>query len=317
MPMKFHRILLTAIAGLLLLPGFASADKIVRSIEKTFELDGVERIVVHTQGGSIKVVGDARSDAYVRVDQIFRNASEKEADELERDIDRAFEIQGDTLHVRFKRARSGWSDWSLFGSKPSVSFNIAIDTAKGIDVELRTSGGGIAVANLDGKVDAHTSGGGMEFHDIGGPLDAHTSGGNIEARRVKASAKLGTSGGRISVSSISGFAELTTSGGSISAEDLRGPLNAKSSGGSISASFTDGISSDTRLKTSGGSITAKLPAENSFYLDARTSGGGVRTEFPIALKGEIKRSAAEGPVNGGGPTLELKTSGGSIAVKYL
>ena len=315
--MKTNRLILPLLTALALLPALVNADKIIRPIEKTFDLDGVERIVVHTQGGTINVEGESRSDAIVRVDQIFRNASEREADKLESEIESTFEIQGDTLHVEFKRDQSSWGGWSLFGGKPSVNFNISIETAKGIDVELRTSGGGINVSNLDGKVNARTSGGGMKFHDIGGPLDAHTSGGSIEARRIEANAKLGTSGGRISVSSISGSAELNTSGGSISADDLRGPLSAKTSGGSISASFTEGISSDTRLKTSGGSITAKLPSDNSFYLDARTSGGGVRTEFPITLKGEIKRSAAEGPVNGGGPTLELKTSGGSIAVKYL
>jgi len=315
--MKTNRLILTLFAALAVLPTLVNADKIIRPIEKNLDLDGIERIVVHTQSGTINVQGESRSDAFVRVNQVFRNASEKEADKLESEIESAFEIQGDTLHVEFKRDQSSWGGWSLFGGKPSVNFNISIETAKGIDVELRTSGGGINVFDLDGEVNARTSGGGMKFHDIGGPLNAHTSGGSIEARRIEANAKLGTSGGRISVSSISGSAELNTSGGGINADDLRGPLSAKTSGGSISASFTEGISSDTRLKTSGGSITAKLPSDNSFYLDARTSGGGVRTEFPITLKGEIKRSAAEGPVNGGGPTLELKTSGGSIAVKYL
>lgn len=98
---------------------------------------------------------------------------------------------------------------------------------------------------------------------------------------------------------------------------MKGPLDAKTSGGGITASFPEGIDDDTRLKTSGGSITARLPEGDRFYLDAHTSGGSVRTEFPILMKGEIKRNQAAGPVNGGGPTLELKTSGGGINIKYL
>ena len=220
--MKTNRIILSTIALLALLPGIAfGSSNIVRPIEETFELKGISKIVVYTQGGYINVTGEKRSDAHVRVEQIFRNASENEADDLESLIEKTLETRGDTLYVEFKLDQPN-SIWSFFGNKPSVNFNITIATAKEMDVELRTSGGPIEVASLDGFVQARTSGGGMKFRDIGGNLDGSTSG-----------------------------------------------------------------------------------------------GGGVRTEFPIVMKGEIKRNQAEGPVNGGGPTLELKTSGGGISIKYL
>ena len=315
--MKNNRFILSTLTLLAFLPAIAFAgSNIVRPIDKTFDLNGISKIVVSTQGGFIKVIGESRSDAHVVIEQVFRNASNSEADNLETQIESTMEKRGDVLHIEFKIDQSR-SLWSFFGSKPSVQFNTTIETAKDIDVELRTSGGPIEATALDSTVQANTSGGPMKFRDIGGPVKAHTSGGPIDARNINGDVDLSTSGGPISVSSITGQTKLTTSGGGIHANDMKGPLNAKTSGGGITASFPEGIDDDTTLRTSGGSITAKLPKSDQFYLNAHTSGGGVRTDFPIAIRGETKRNKAEGPVNGGGPTLDLKTSGGGINIKYL
>jgi hypothetical protein len=50
-------------------------------------------------------------------------------------------------------------------------------------------------------------------------------------------------------------------------------------------------------------------------VNARTSGGSVHTEFPVTVQGEIKRSRLDAKLNGGGPELYLRTSGGSIYLK--
>ncbi len=50
-------------------------------------------------------------------------------------------------------------------------------------------------------------------------------------------------------------------------------------------------------------------------LDARTSGGRVEVEHGIAVRGRLERSRVVGKINGGGRTLQLRTSGGSIQVR--
>lgn len=316
--MKSLRFSLITIAAATFLPlSLFGASKIVRTIEQTINLDGVSKVEVRIHGGFINLNGDARSDANILVEKVFRKASEKEVDSLEAEIAQTIEIRDDVLYIEFKYDND-WDFWSLFKSKPSVSFNATLSVPKSIDIDLHTSGGHIEVAGVEGEVAARTSGGHMKLAHIGGPLKAHTSGGSITATDLKSAADLSTSGGRIKVDSIAGNSKLKTSGGSISATKVNGPLDAKTSGGSITASFPRGIDADTVLKTSGGGITAKLPQGEKFYLNARTSGGGVNSDFPITVYGELKRSqTAEGPVNGGGPLLELRTSGGSINVGYL
>ncbi len=294
----------------------SAASTIVRPIEQTLNLKGVAKVEVHVQGGFINLSGENRSDAHLLVEKVYRNASEKEADTIDGKIEQRIEIRDDVLYVEFEYDND-WDFWSLFKSKPSVKFNVTLSVPRSIDIDLRTSGGHIDVVGIEGEVDARTSGGHLKLADLGGPVNAHTSGGGITASQLRGEADLSTSGGRIKVDSLAGNSRLKTSGGSITATGVNGPLEAKTSGGNITASFPMGIDADTELKTSGGNISAKLPEGEQFFLNARTSGGGVRTDFPITMTGEIKRSQPEGPVNGGGPLLDLKTSGGSIHVGYL
>ena len=54
-----------------------------------------------------------------------------------------------------------------------------------------------------------------------------------------------------------------------------------------------------------------------FELDASTSGGDVRAEgLTITIaKGGVGKSRLAGSVNGGGPILKLRSSGGDISVR--
>ena len=71
------------------------------------------------------------------------------------------------------------------------------------------------------------------------------------------------------------------------------------------------------LQTSGGSIEAEFPEEAACNLDARTSGGRVEVESELNLTGrtQIRRGHIVGRINGGGPDLRLRTSGGNVRVR--
>lgn len=147
------------------------------------------------------------------------------------------------------------------------------------------------------NLEVHTSGGSIDIEDLIGDVDAHTSGGSIE------------------VGSITGNVKLKTSGGSITTEAVHGELDAHTSGGSIRVTMAQQLTQDAELTTSGGSITAYLVEDIKIDIDASTSGGRVRSEFDV--DGRIKKQSIRGEINGGGPRLELRTSGGSVSIKSL
>ena len=94
-----------------------------------------------------------------------------------------------------------------------------------------------------------------------------------------------------------------------------GAIRADTSGGSIKVFISQQPESDCKLTTSGGSITVYMESGIGVTVDAKTSGGRISTDFPVTIKGEIKHSALRAKINGGGPELYLRTSGGCIYIR--
>jgi DUF4097 and DUF4098 domain-containing protein YvlB len=167
------------------------------------------------------------------------------------------------------------------------------------NVEARTSGGDVKVASATGHVELKSSGGDIKTGDITGPLNARTSGGGIEIRHVTGDLVAHTSGGSIEIGGAMGAIDATTSGGSIRAALAQQPRG------------------DSKLSTSGGSITLTLAGNVALDLDAHTSGGDVTTDMPVTILGRQTDSTLNGKVNGGGPKLVLRSSGGDIRVRKM
>jgi len=146
-------------------------------------------------------------------------------------------------------------------------------------------------------------------------IDLDTSGGSIEVEDLKGKVNAHTSGGSISVEDVEGDVNIKTSGGSLELENIIGEINAKTSGGSIKLKLPKNPTKAAKVKTSGGSITAYLTKDVAVNLTAKTSGGRVSSEFDV--NGSTSKRKIEGTINGGGPQLVLKTSGGSVRIKEI
>lgn len=157
---------------------------------------------------------------------------------------------------------------------PKVHFDITVP--KDFNLDLKTAGGAIYIDEINGTVEADTSGGSITAIDITGDTNLHTSGGSIKT------------------------------------ENIYGEIDAHTSGGSIKMRFDEQLSDSAKYTTSGGSITAYLPSDIRIDLQASTSGGRVSTDFDI--DGRVKKRSIKGEINGGGPELKLRTSGGSVRI---
>jgi len=146
-------------------------------------------------------------------------------------------------------------------------------------------------------------------------VELNTSGGSLSIEDLMGELNASTSGGSINVGNITGDVKLHTSGGSIKTETVTGNLDAHTSGGSIKITTDKQLTEDAKLTTSGGSITAYLVPDIQVDINASTSGGRVKSEFNI--DGKVNKMSVRGTINGGGPKLTLKTSGGSIKIKQL
>ena len=306
---------------LLLTAAFVAASaavvhaRIDRVVEKSFNVAGAGVLHVETQGGEIRVTPSSDSAVHITAKQKINAATDAEADELLKKLELTFQQSGNDVRVtsKYERQPAGFRH----GSWPPVQVDVIVAVPASFATDLHTSGGAIAVGDLNGKAELHTSGGSIKLGKLGGAVEARTSGGNITLEQAAGPVELKTSGGNIAVGRVAGEANLDTSGGDIKIDSVAGVLRAHTSGGSIRAAIVGALKEECSLSTSGGSVRVTVDKAAAFRLDASTSGGGVDAEgLTLTLeKGSRDRSRLLGAVNGGGPLLKLRSSGGGISVK--
>ncbi len=316
MLLKTRSFSFASLFAALLLAGPVSA-KIERNVHRTFSVDPGGLAYLSTQGGDIVVTSGAVDTVEVHARLIFPRAdSEAEADRIMDQLDLSMTEDERGVRVTTQRVKgeSGWFNWRS-SNRVSVDLNVVVPSE--YDVEARTSGGDIEISDLSGDVLARTSGGDIEVGHIDGPVNISTSGGDIEVAYAYGPVKASTSGGDVHVREAEGSVNASTSGGDIRIGRVEGELKASTSGGDITARIQGELTKDALLSTSGGDVTAWVEEGISFDLDARTSGGSVRADgITIRIdQGGVGKSKLVGEVNGGGPELKLRTSGGSVRVK--
>jgi DUF4097 and DUF4098 domain-containing protein YvlB len=289
--------------------------KITRVVEKTFTVQPGGNFKASTQGGDILIRTADVTTVHILAKQVIRAGSEQEADEILTKLSLTMEQSGNDVTAEAKYEKRTGGSW--FGSWPPVNVSFEVTVPKNFNLTLNTSGGDIQAQSVRGNVRARTSGGNLTFDRVDGEIDAHTSGGDIVLKEGTARAKLGTSGGNIEVDRAGGLTEVSTSGGDITINSVAQLVSATTSGGNVRATLTEPLKQDTLLSTSGGDVRVRVVKGAGFELDASTSGGDVRAEgltLTIA-KGGVGKSRLAGTVNGGGPRLKLRSSGGDITVK--
>ncbi len=278
----------------------APANAAEKLLNRSFDVNSGGRLAVEVDGGSVAVVG---SDTQKVVVRIRATGSEDRLEDLELSADA--DAQGVT--VRGKRDRSDdWFRW-MGGD---VKVNVTVEVPLSYNLDLKTSGGSLDVKQVNGTVLGRTSGGRINVESVQGEVRMRTSGGSVNARSLQGPVELHTSGGPIVASRIAGGLKVHTSGGAIRIEESGGPIDAHTSGGSINIDLV-GANAGIVAKTSGGSINLKLPGATAATLNASTSGGRVTSDLPI-VSTEIGKSSLRGTLNGGGPEILARSSGGSI-----
>jgi hypothetical protein len=217
--------------------------------------------------------------------------------------------------------------------------SIDVGTVGG-DLTLRTGGGGIKVGSAKGKINAETGGGSVVL--VSGMQGAvlQTGGGSIEVQRCAGSLRVTTGGGSIDLGEIAGSAQIETGGGSIRLSSATGAVRAETGGGSITlngvtaakaetgaggivAKFVSGADrTDSVLETSAGDITVYLAPTLNITIRASielANGHRIHSDFSeIRVTTEGGQwgpgtATAEGNLNGGGPTLKVRTTTGDIS----
>jgi hypothetical protein len=328
--MRHYRSLTLAVAIALFTTGAASAAQ--DTIRKGFNVAAGGTLRLDSAIGDITIVSGGTGVAI----EVVRTSNGSRGEEQLRDHHIDFKQSGNDVIIDSDFDDAGnksWTKWIHFSNDYDVQWNIRVPST--YNVELKTSGGSIDLANIGGTVDARTSGGSIKTGRVTGnatlktsggsiyvggasaDLIAHTSGGSIEIGDTTGPVEAKTSGGSITLARVGGKVYARTSGGGIRIDDAMGSVDASTSGGSITAKLSRQPQGDSRLSTSGGGVTVSIAGGVNLELDAHASGGGVTSDVPITVQGTQDDDSLQGRIGSGGPKLVLRSSGGGIRVRGL
>ncbi len=305
---------------ILVAAGAFAADDVIR---RGFNVAPGGTLKLDADIGSIKIVTGGTGVAV----EVIREAHGRKGAEVLREHEIRFQQSGNDVIIT-----SEFEDrWDRWFRNYDVQWNIRVPSRYNLD--LRTSGGSIELADIGGTVVARTSGGSIRTGRLNGTSELKTSGGSISVGGATANVVAHTSGGSITIGDTTGPVEARTSGGSIKLariggeviartsgggiriDDAKSSVDASTSGGSIHASLSAQPKGDSRLSTSGGGVTMEIASGIAVDLDAHSSGGGVHSDVPITVQGSQDDNSLRGRINGGGPKLVLRSSGGGIRVR--
>ncbi|GGC00948.1 hypothetical protein GCM10011325_30180 [Dyadobacter sediminis] len=326
--------------------GNAQNDSDKPYVTKNFTNASLKELSVETSGGSISVTGGESNgfkvEMFVKPNN-WNGKSELSKEEIEdrlEDYDILIGTEGDRVVATAKRKNNNQNN------NKGISIGFKVYAPTNTATYLKTSGGSIRIASLNGEQNFTTSGGSLHVNDLSGMIRGRTSGGSIEVANCSKDIELHTSGGSIKASDLKGKIELKTSGGSIALNNLNGEIEAQTSGGSIKGENLAGslntgtsggsvrlanVSGSLKASTSAGSIEVELTKLGE-YVNLSSSAGSVRVTMPldkgvdlnlkgnkvsIPLKnfdGEAEKDRVNGKMNGGGIPVTLSASSGSVYV---
>ncbi len=304
-----------AILTIFLIFSMARADQ-ERVIEKSFEAAPGGLLTIDSDRGSVMIIGGEDNRIGVEIYLKVKQSNSEKAEQIFDDFQIEFEQDKNdlTIYAEYMGKNKSW--WGN-NDRNRLKVEYYISIPKQFDIDIKTGGGSITVEEMNGNADISTSGGSLNLKKVIGDIRGRTSGGSINLKDCDGFVDVKTSGGSININRIKGEINARTSGGSINVEEILGSIDAATSGGSVSARITGQPKEDCRLTTSGGSVNVYLDKNVNLYVDAKTSAGYVDTDFPVTVKGKLKKSKLQGDINNGGPELYLRTSGGNININEI
>jgi hypothetical protein len=191
--------------------------------------------------------------------------------------------------------------------------HITVKTVRG-EAVLETNGGDIVANQTGGRVHATTGGGGVHIGTAGGPVSATSGGGEIIVEKANGIVTVRNMAGPVQVWSSAGVRCDSGSGG-IHVTNVSGPMRVSTSAGSILANLLGSRLGDSYLATGNGDITVLIPSNVGVMVQARDNLRIVSEFRELAIRRQGPQVIAEGPLNGGGPLLQISGMGGTIFLK--
>ncbi len=294
-----------AIAALLVSVAFAQQTRVFHegdawTEEVTGTLPAAKTLKVQVDFGSVRVQGSAQQD----ITYIIRTHSYTSSERQARREFEAYKInassRGDSAVIE-----GNWEG----GRNHFCSGEFVINVPRNLELaKLETSGGGVTVNGIAGRVEAESGGGKIHVDDIGGAVTAETGGDSIEIGTVNGDLRLQTGGGRIHIANAKGKVAATTGGGNIMLVSAAQDATLEAGGGNIDVKQCGG---KLKVSTGGGNIEL---GDIGGPVEMETGGGSIRLRW---AKGVVRAETGAGRIELNNiSAARAQTGAGGILAKF-
>lgn len=306
-----------------------SQDGETPTITKIFELNQPGTLNSKSFGGRImvKTHNEAKVEVQVFIRKNWKILSPSDplvADVLE-DFDLEIEKNGSVINANAERK-------TIFNLFNNMGIYFTIIVPREMSCNVSSSGGGLTISGVEGTHNFKSSGGSIYLENTSGTTIAKSSGGKVIATNHNGDIHLSSSGGGVTLDEAHGSVYAHSSGGSVHLKNIHGDVDASSSGGGVSVS---GECEYVKAKSSGGSVHVNISNLNKgLYL--KSSGGGIDAiiengdELGLDLdlssrrvnidlhnfSGLSEKSRVKGTMNKGGIPVYMRSTGGSVNVRF-
>ncbi len=248
--------------------------KETESFEQTYDAANDAAIRIETTNGNIEIETWDRDEVQVRAEKKARARDRDDAQALLDETEIVVRETSAGLTIEADLPEGSWRK-----RRGNVSVNFQLMVPRGASVESHSTNGGIDIAGTGGRVEAVTTNGGITLRDIGGDADLETTNGQIKAFGIG------------------------------------GALNARTTNGGIDAEvLATSLNDDMRLTTTNGSVDIALSTALVASVDASAQNGRVYNDIEDVYSHGSSRKSAAFDMNGGGPTIRMRTTNGRIRI---
>lgn len=311
-PMKLLRTLLS----LLLLWGICTPVlAIERSLQKRFPVAPGATLKVETYRGGILIEDSDTAEIRVDVRMELATENEAEADGYLKKLELDLFAEGDAVTVRAHNASQTGAHFS-WNDKQRIELTFRIRVPRACNLNVATLDGSITIGHIAGRVAARTRTGTISCRNIEGSVEATVDAGDIVVSRCTGAADLNVTRGTIRAGTIFGAAKLRSARGDIEIQNARGDLLARTAGGDVQAGFAKQFQGVADVATDGGNVYVALDPQARCDILASSVWGQVQVVLPSATPaGDNTKRRFAGQLNGGGPRITLRASGGNVRIE--
>jgi beta-lactamase regulating signal transducer with metallopeptidase domain len=197
--------------------------------------------------------------------------------------------------VSLTATENSWHSWT----SPQVHIDYEIQAPMKFDADLNDHAGNMDISDLDGTVIANADAGNVRLQNTAGKFTVHTAAGNVQLKNTRGALTVHADAGNVDAARCAGILDVTTAAGNLGISGFAGDsIQARSAMGNVMADLISQPKADCSFQTGMGNVTIKLAKSAAVTLSPSTGMGRVESQT--------------GPINGGGPLLQLKTGMGNV-----